>query len=144
MTKIDSAEAIHEIVREGYAKIARDTSSGCCGAGVSCCGSSPQDSEKLAQELGYSEEELKALPEGANMGLSCGNPAALAALKPGEVVLDLGSGGGFDVFIAGRKVGATGRAIGVDMTADMLAKARRNIAGYRQQTGLDNVEFRMG
>jgi len=144
MTKIDSAEAIHEIVREGYAKIARDTSSGCCGAGVSCCGSSPQDSEKLARELGYSEEELKALPEGANMGLSCGNPGALAALKPGEVVLDLGSGGGLDVFIAGRKVGETGRAIGVDMTADMLAKARRNAAGYRQQTGLDNVEFRMG
>ena len=78
------------------------------------------------------------------MGLSCGNPAALAALKPGEVVLDLGSGGGFDVFIAGRKVGATGRAIGVDMTPEMLAKARRNIAGYRKETGLDNVEFRLG
>ena len=71
--------------------------------GVSCCGSSPQDGDKLAKELGYTVEELKALPEGANMGLSCGNPAALAALKPGEVVLDLGSGGGFDVFIAGRK-----------------------------------------
>ena len=78
------------------------------------------------------------------MGLSCGNPAALAALQPGEVVLDLGSGGGFDVFIAGRKVGAKGRAIGVDMTPDMLGKARRNIASYRQQTGLDNVEFRLG
>src|SRR5204863_8542693 len=89
-------------------------------------------------------EELHALPEGANMGLSCGNPAALAALKPGEVVLDLGSGGGFDVFIAGRKVGQTGRAIGVDMTPDMLAKARRNIDGYREPTGLDNVEFRLG
>jgi ubiquinone/menaquinone biosynthesis C-methylase UbiE len=75
------------------------------------------------------------------MGLSCGNPAALAALKPGETVLDLGSGGGFDVFIAGRKVGATGRAIGVDMTPDMLAKARRNSANYREQTGLDNVEL---
>jgi arsenite methyltransferase len=78
------------------------------------------------------------------MGLSCGNPAALAALQSGEVVLDLGSGGGFDVFIAGRKVGASGRAIGVDMTPDMLAKARGNIASYRQQTGLDNVEFRFG
>jgi arsenite methyltransferase len=78
------------------------------------------------------------------MGLSCGNPAALAALKPGEVVLDLGSGGGFDVFIAGRKVGAAGHVIGVDMTPEMLSKARRNLASYRQQTGLDNVEFRLG
>jgi arsenite methyltransferase len=141
---LTDSEAVRETVRQGYAKIANDTSAGCCGPGVSCCGSSPQDSEKLAKELGYTVDELKALPEGANMGLSCGNPAALAALKPGEVVLDLGSGGGFDVFIAGRKVGATGRAIGVDMTPDMLGKARRNIAGYRQQTGLDNVEFRLG
>jgi len=141
---IADQEAVRDMVREGYAQIARDTSAGCCKPGVSCCGSSPQDGDKLAKELGYSVEELKALPEGANMGLSCGNPAALAALKPGEVVLDLGSGGGFDVFIAGRKVGATGRAIGVDMTPDMLAKARRNIAGYREQTGLDNVEFRLG
>lgn len=131
-------------VREGYSQIARDTSAGCCGPGVSCCGSAPQDAQKLASQLGYSVEELQALPEGANMGLSCGNPAALAALKPGEVVLDLGSGGGFDVFIAGRKVGATGRAIGVDMTPDMLMKARGNIAGYRKQSGLDNVEFRLG
>jgi ubiquinone/menaquinone biosynthesis C-methylase UbiE len=135
---------VHDTVREGYAKIARDTSAGRRGSGVSCCGSSPQDSDKLAKELGYSVEELKALPEGANMGLSCGNPAALAALKPGEVVLDLGSGGGFDVFIAGSGVGATGRAIGVDMTPDMLAKARRNIATYREQTKLDNVEFLLG
>lgn len=137
-------EATRETVRQGYAKIARDTSAGCCTSGVSCCGSSPQDSEKLAKELGYTEDELRVLPDGANMGLSCGNPAALAALRPGEVVLDLGSGGGFDVFIAGRKVGAGGRAIGVDMTPDMLAKARRNTASYRDQTGLDNVEFRLG
>ena len=137
-------ETVREIVREGYGKIARDTSAGCCGTGVSCCGSSPQDSARLANELGYSLEELKTLPDGANMGLSCGNPAALAALNAGEVVLDLGSGGGFDVFIAGRKVGATGRAIGVDMTPEMLAKARRNTTAYRQQTGLDNVEFRLG
>ena len=136
-------EVVHDTVRQGYAKIAQDTSAGCCQSGVSCCGSSPQDSNKLAKELGYSVEELQALPDGANMGLSCGNPAALAALKPGEVVLDLGSGGGFDVFIAGRKVGATGRAIGVDMTPEMLAKARRNLAQYRQQTGMDNVEFRL-
>jgi len=78
------------------------------------------------------------------MGLSCGNPNALAALRPGEVVLDLGSGGGFDVFIAARKVGPTGRAIGVDMTPEMLTKARKNIAAYRERSGLDNVEFRLG
>ena len=124
---LTDSEAVRETVRQGYAKIAKDPTAGCCGPGVSGCGSSPQDSEKLAKELGYSVDELKALPEGANMGLSCGNPAALATLKPGEVVLDLGSGGGLDVFIAGRKVGTTGRAIGVDMTSDMLAKARRNV-----------------
>jgi small redox-active disulfide protein 2 len=140
----DKNETVRRMVREGYAKIAQDNSAGCCGTSVSCCGSAPQDAQKLARELGYSVEELKSLPDGANMGLSCGNPAALAALRPGEVVLDLGSGGGFDVFIAGRKVGATGRAIGVDMTPEMLAKARRNAAGYREQTGLDNVEFHLG
>jgi SAM-dependent methyltransferase len=89
-------------------------------------------------------DELAALPEGANMGLSCGNPTALASLQPGEVVLDLGAGGGFDVFIAGRKVGATGRAIGVDMTPEMLARARKNIAAYRERASLNNVEFRLG
>jgi AhpD family alkylhydroperoxidase len=140
----DKNEVVRRMVREGYAKIAQDTSAGCGSPGVSCCGSAPQDADKLARELGYSVEELKSLPDGANMGLSCGNPAALAALKPGEVVLDLGSGGGFDVFIAGRKVGATGRAIGVDMTPEMLAKARHNTTGYHKETGLDNVEFRLG
>jgi len=140
----DKNETVRRMVREGYAKIAQDTSTGCCGPGVSCCGSAPQDADQLARELGYSVEELKSLPDGANMGLSCGNPAALAALKPGEIVLDLGSGGGFDVFIAGRKVGAIGRAIGVDMTPEMLAKARRNTTSYRKETSLDNVEFRLG
>lgn len=140
----EPSEEVRALVREGYAKIAQQTSQGCCGAGVSCCGSAPAEADKLARELGYTVEELKALPEGANMGLSCGNPAALAALKPGEVVLDLGSGGGFDIFIAGRKVGATGRAIGVDMTSDMLMKARRNVAHYQKETGLNNVEFRLG
>ncbi|MCX6894586.1 MAG: arsenite methyltransferase [Verrucomicrobia bacterium] len=140
----DKHHAVRDLVRDGYAKIAAETSAGCCAPGVSCCGSAPQDAAKLARELGYSVAELQALPEGANMGLSCGNPAALAALQPGETVLDLGAGGGFDVFIAGRKVGATGRAIGVDMTPEMLAKARRNIASYREQTQLDNVEFRLG
>jgi SAM-dependent methyltransferase len=138
------SEEIRKLVREGYAKIADETSNGCCAPGVSCCGSAPEDADKLAAKLGYSVAELQALPEGANMGLSCGNPAALAALKAGETVLDLGSGGGFDVFIAGRKVGPTGRAIGVDMTPAMLAKARKNTAQYRDTTGLNNVEFRLG
>ena len=140
----ENEQAVREMVRGGYAKIAEETSAGCCTPGVSCCGSAPQDADKLARELGYSVAELQSLPEGANMGLSCGNPAALAALMPGETVLDLGSGGGFDIFIAGRKVGATGRAIGVDMTPEMLAKARKNTAQYRALTGMDNVEFRLG
>jgi arsenite methyltransferase len=136
------SESVRQTVRDGYRQIAqhgseRRTSSQCC------CGGDV-DSDKLAQHIGYSSEELAALPEGANMGLSCGNPNALAALTPGEVVLDLGSGGGFDVFIAGRKVGPTGLAIGVDMTPEMLAKARKNIEAYRQRTGLNNVEFRLG
>ncbi len=124
------------MVRKGYAAIAQGKSS--------CCGGKETTAAELARQIGYSAGELAALPEGANMGLSCGNPAALASLKPGEVVLDLGSGGGFDVFIAGRKVGASGRAIGVDMTPEMLAKARHNAVSYRQQTGFDNVEFRLG
>jgi len=144
MDNSKNTETVRNLIRDGYASIAKDTSAGCCETGVSCCGSSPQDSDKLARELGYSVEELQALPEGANMGLSCGNPAALAALARGEVVLDLGAGGGFDVFIAGRKVGAEGRAIGVDMTPEMLGKARRNTAHYHESTGLENVEFRLG
>jgi SAM-dependent methyltransferase len=98
----------------------------------------------LAQAIGYDAEALAKLPDGANMGLSCGNPVAIAALQEGQVVLDLGSGGGFDVFQAGEKVKASGRVIGVDMTPEMLAKARKNIEQYRQRTGLDNVEFRLG
>jgi len=130
-------------VRVGYAKIATSDSS-CSSATPNCCGSAPAAAETIAQQIGYSFAELAALPAGANMGLSCGNPTAIAALRPGEVVLDLGAGGGFDVFIAGRKLGATGRAIGVDMTPEMLTKARRNSVAYTQQTGLDNVEFRLG
>jgi SAM-dependent methyltransferase len=143
-------EAVRAAVREGYRKIAaagsprRSSGGSCCGSTPGSCGSTPVDSKQLARQIGYSAEELAALPEGANMGLSCGNPNALALLQPGEVVLDLGSGGGFDVFIAGKKVGPAGRAIGVDMTAQMLAKARKNIGSYRQTTGLDNAEFRLG
>ena len=140
-----SSEEVRQAVRAGYSKIANSGGS-CCGSTPSscACGSTPVGSEELARHIGYSAEELAALPDGANMGLSCGNPNALAALKPGEVVVDLGSGGGFDVFIAGKKVGAEGLAIGVDMTPDMLAKARKNIETYRQTSGLNNVEFRLG
>jgi SAM-dependent methyltransferase len=134
----DRNEQIREAVRDGYGKIAK--TGGSCGA--SCCGSGSAD--QVARVVGYSEAELATLPEGANMGLSCGNPTALASLRAGEVVLDLGSGGGFDVFIAGQKVGPTGRVIGVDMTPDMVSKARHGTAAYRKRTGWDNVEFRLG
>ena len=137
----NDSETIRAKVREGYGQIAKAGGS-CCGPAKSCCGSPNVDA--LAASVGYSAADLSALPEGANMGLSCGNPTVIAELKPGETVLDLGSGGGFDVFIAGRKVGERGRAIGVDMTPEMLSKARANIAAYRQGTGLDNVEFRLG
>ncbi|MDB6111025.1 MAG: Alkyl hydroperoxide reductase AhpD [Pedosphaera sp.] len=140
--RIDS-DSVRQKVRDGYGKIAA-TNPMSYSAGVSCCGSNPSASEQLAKHIGYSAEDLAALPDGSNMGLSCGNPTAIASLKAGEVVLDLGAGGGFDVFIAGQKVGATGRAIGVDMTPEMLAKARRNAATYRENSGLDNVEFRLG
>ncbi|MDX2132964.1 MAG: arsenite methyltransferase [Planctomycetota bacterium] len=139
-----TADIVREQVRAGYAKIA---GGGCCGpsgSGGGCCGATAFSPDQLAQAIGYASGELSAVPDGANMGLSCGNPTAIASLRPGEVVLDLGSGGGFDCFVAGPKVGAAGRVIGVDMTPDMLAKARRNTASYRAQTGLDNVEFRLG
>lgn len=146
------SQNVHDAVREGYSKIARKgvlsagTSSpdpsGCCGPS-SCCGAN-WSPDQLAEKIGYSADQLSMLPEGANMGLSCGNPTAIAALQPGRVVLDLGSGGGFDCFLAGPKVGAEGRVIGVDMTPDMLSKARANIHSYRERTGLDNVEFRLG
>jgi SAM-dependent methyltransferase len=129
-----------ETVRAGYAAIATGQQSSCCSS--PCCGS--VDPARLAQAVGYDAESLVNLPDGANMGLSCGNPVAIAALQEGQIVLDLGSGGGFDVFQAGVKVKASGRVIGVDMTPEMLAKARKNIEQYQQCTGLDNVEFRLG
>ncbi|MBN1488961.1 MAG: arsenite methyltransferase [Phycisphaerae bacterium] len=145
-------QTIYDAVREGYGQIARQgalsagtappDASGCCGPS-SCCGSN-WSPDQLAERIGYSADQLAVLPEGANMGLSCGNPTAIAALRPGQIVLDLGSGGGFDCFLAGPKVGATGRVIGVDMTPDMLSKARGSIRSYRERTGLDNVEFRLG
>ncbi|MDL2210257.1 arsenite methyltransferase [Desulfovibrio sp. OttesenSCG-928-O18] len=134
---------IRETVRAGYAAIARGERASCCGpAGSGCCGEAGRS--QLAQAIGYDASSLENLPEGADMGLSCGNPLAIASLRPGQVVLDLGSGGGFDVFQAGPKVGKSGRVIGVDMTPEMLGKTRKNITHYRENTGLDNVEFRLG
>ncbi len=135
-----TTEQIRELVRDGYARVATGQGTGCCGTG--CCGGDA--SEQLAEAIGYSGAELQELPDGANMGLSCGNPTALASLEPGEVVVDLGSGGGFDVFLAGPRVGSSGRAIGVDMTPEMISRARRNLDEYRSRTGLANVEFRLG
>jgi arsenite methyltransferase len=139
---MNAAERIRQTVRSGYAEIASRGKTGggggCCGPGSACGGGG------VAERVGYAADELERLPEGADMGLSCGNPTAIASLRAGEVVLDLGSGGGFDCFIAGPKVGPAGRVIGVDMTPEMLAKARRNVAAYRERTGLDNVEFRLG
>ena len=129
-------------VREGYGEIAR--TGGSCGGGGGCCGPTTLSADALAAAIGYGTGELAATPDGANLGLSCGNPTAMASLRPGEVVLDLGAGGGFDCFIAGPRVGASGRVIGVDMTPEMLTRARRNAATYRERTGLDNVEFRLG
>lgn len=140
MTQTD----IRNTVRDQYGAMARAGSS-CCGPASSGCCAPSADPAALAAAIGYDAVELaKILPEGANLGLSCGNPGAIAALKAGEIVLDLGSGAGFDAFLSGPKVGATGRVIGVDMTPDMVAKARANAAGYTRRTGLANVEFRMG
>jgi arsenite methyltransferase len=143
------SQSVRDQVRAGYAEIAETgslqtiestASGGCCGS----AGGPGLTHEQLAERLGYSAEEIRALPDGANMGLSCGNPTAVAQLTPGQIVLDLGSGGGFDCFLAGPKVGPTGRVIGVDMTPQMLSKARRNLGTYHERTGLDNVEFRLG
>jgi SAM-dependent methyltransferase len=127
---------IKSYVKERYGGIAR--SGGGCGCSTGCCGSpSP---ELISKVIGYSDEELAAVPEGANLGLGCGNPTAIAALKPGQTVLDLGSGAGFDAFLAARQVGPTGKVIGVDMTPDMLSRARENA----KKGGITNVEFRQG
>ena len=131
----ESNEKIRDTVRQGYSQIAQG-GTGCC------CGSSTPD--KLAEGIGYNSGELDILPDGANMGLSCGNPTAIANLQQGQIILDLGSGGGFDCFIAAKKVGPDGRAIGVDMTAEMIGKARAGIPKFTEKTGLSNVEFRLG
>ncbi len=127
-------EQIRELVRQRYAEIARDGGVNPAGG---CCG--PQPAE-VAQRIGYSAEDTAAVPEGANLGLGCGAPLAAAALQEGETVLDLGSGAGFDAFLAAQAVGSSGRVIGVDMTDEMLAKARANA----ERAGMRNVEFRRG
>ena len=129
------SEKIKQTVRDGYSEIAQK--------GTGCCCGNPKPAQ-FAQAIGYCQDELDALPEGANMGLSCGNPTAIANLKTGQVVLDLGSGGGFDCFIAAKKVGAEGHVIGVDMTPEMLSKSRKSTPVFTKKTGLNNVEFRLG
>jgi len=134
-------EKIRHSVRNHDGEIARQEASGCgCNELSSCCGPIPASVEKISQAFGYTKEQIDSVPQGANMGLGCGNPGAIASLKPGETVLDLGSGGGFDCFLAARSVGESGRVIGVDMTADMVSKARENA----QKMDVKNVEFRLG
>ena len=141
-------EEIKKVVRKNYADIARQNSS-CCGSKVptsvnplkakSCCGGPPSASD-MSKKMGYSDEELSKLPEGANLGLGCGNPVALASLKEGDTYLDLGSGAGIDCFLAADRVGKTGKVIGVDMTPEMIDKARENA----RKADFENVEFRLG
>ena len=137
------ADAVRNHVRSSYAKVAEASNAGsCCGVESSCCGVSDDlDINTLnSLRLGYSQQDLEKVPAGADMGLGCGNPRAIAALQPGQVVLDLGSGGGFDAFLAAHEVGAAGRVIGVDMTPEMVSKARKNA----EQAQFANVEFRLG
>ena len=128
-------DQIREVERQQYSQVAE---SAACGCAPSCCGTAAPDA--VSHALGYSEAETAAIPVGANMGLGCGNPQAIANLRPGETVLDLGSGGGFDCFLAARQVGDNGHVIGVDMTPAMVSKARVNA----EHAGYGNVEFRLG
>jgi arsenite methyltransferase len=131
------AEDIKKVVRDGYAKaVTKNTS--CCSASC-CCGGTDQ-AKNISKKVGYSDSEMNAVPEGANLGFGCGNPVALASLKEGDVVLDLGSGAGFDAFLSAQRVGKTGRVIGVDMTPEMVSKAKENA----KKGEYSNVEFRLG
>jgi ubiquinone/menaquinone biosynthesis C-methylase UbiE len=133
-----SDNKIKKAVRDNYGKVA--TGGSCCSGPITnCCGQETLANE-ISSSIGYSEEDMEKVPEGSNLGLGCGNPIALASLKKGEVVLDLGSGAGFDCFLAADKVGPEGKVIGVDMTPEMLEKARENA----QKDNIDNVEFRLG
>lgn len=132
---------IRQVVRENYGKVATSSKTSGCGCGPSCC--SPTSSGNAADasvNIGYSKEDIESVPEGANMGLGCGNPQAIASLEPGETVLDLGCGGGFDCFLAVKQVGEKGLVIGVDMTPEMISKARKNVA----ETGHSNIDIRLG
>src|SRR5688572_27559163 len=135
----ETNDEIRNEVRTHYGEVAR-TGASCCGP--SCCtpGAPEGKATDTALRLGYKAEDLSAVPEGANLGLGCGNPQAIAGLRPGETVIDLGSGPGFDCLLAARQVGPTGRVIGVDMTPDMIARARQNSS----KAGVSNVEFRLG
>ena len=127
---------VKKAVRTSYAEIAKKGGS-CCGP--SCCGGT-DSKESVSKQMGYSDADIQGVPEGANLGLGCGNPVAMASLKEGETVLDLGSGAGFDCFLAAGRVGKTGKVIGVDMTPEMIAKAREN----KEKGNYGNVEFRLG
>lgn len=130
---------VKRVVRDAYARVAkRETSIPIFKS--SCCGASPHLAHDISHALGYKEEELASVPEGANLGLGCGNPTALASLQEGETVLDLGSGAGFDCFLAANAVGVNGTVIGVDMTPEMIDKARENA----RKGGYSNVDFRLG
>jgi arsenite methyltransferase len=130
-------EDVRKAVREGYAQVAKSGSS-CCAPQSSCCSSNV--ATNISKRIGYSDHDIESVPEGANLGLGCGNPVALASLKEGEIVLDLGSGAGFDCFLAANIVGKTGKVIGVDMTPEMVERARENA----RKGGYGNVEFRLG
>jgi len=138
--KLTDETEIKAMVRARYGDIAAGVISACCPPDASSCCDVKPTVDAQAREMGYSAADLAAVPEGANLGLGCGNPSAIALMKPGEVVVDLGSGAGFDCFLSARQVGATGRVIGVDMTHEMLKKARENAA----RVGASNVEFRLG
>jgi len=134
-------DEIRSAVRDNYGKVAASGSAGCGCSPSSCCGTPGEvRAADVSLGLGYSGEDVTAVPEGANMGLGCGNPQAIASLQPGETVLDLGSGGGFDCFLAARAVGDRGHVIGVDMTPEMITKSRRNA----EKAGVENVDFRLG
>ena len=128
---------VKKTVRKAYSKVATNSNSCCCSCGYG--GTDQQTVKKISKSIGYSEEEINAVPE-ANLGLGCGNPTAFSNIKEGDVVLDLGSGAGFDCFLASRKVGKTGKVIGLDMTEEMIAKARI----LAKEHGYSNVEFRLG
>ncbi len=129
------------LVRARYGNIAQADTAACCAPAASCCGPAVSvDARGKARQMGYSDADLAAIPDGANLGLGCGNPQIIAAIQPGETVLDLGSGAGFDCFLAARQVGPTGQVIGVDMTHEMLARARDNAS----RIGATQVEFRLG